>query len=72
MNALGRSSSIASVSASRPSDGTTIVHQWWAVNSRNESYEFSSQRMPAVEPAEEEELRSRRAWAAGTAATSPG
>ena len=46
MNALGRSTSIQPVSASRPIDGSTIVHQWWAVKSRNASYEFSSQRMP--------------------------
>ena len=43
---MGRSINIHPVSASSPIDGSTIVHQWCAVKSRNASYEFSSQRMP--------------------------
>ena len=48
MNDLGRSTSIQAVRASRASEGITIVHQWWAVYSRNESYEFSSHVIPRL------------------------
>ena len=47
-NDLGRSTSIQAVSASSASEGMTTVHQWWAVNSRNESYEFSSHDIPRL------------------------
>src|SRR5205823_12700035 len=35
-------------SASRPSEGRTMVHQWWAPKSRNESYESSTHFRPRL------------------------
>ena len=35
-----------------------MVHQWWAVYSRNESYEFSSQFMPRLNQRKKKNLDS--------------
>ena len=62
MNALGRTAIIQPVSPSRASEGTTIVHQWWAVHSRTESYEFSTQPRPALNQRNRKNRVSRAFW----------